>query len=66
MIFLYCKLGTRLSHYNKLPRKNIDIGRYHLSTVENILILLKVANGEKGAREPTTYGKHAYAASRVC
>lgn len=32
MIFLYCKLGTRLSHYNKLPRKNIDIGRYHLST----------------------------------
>lgn len=33
MIFSYCRLGTYISHYQKLPRSTIDIGRYRLSKV---------------------------------
>ena len=33
MVISYCKLSSSISHYNKLPRRNIDIGRTRLSKV---------------------------------
>ena len=57
MIFLYCKLGSRIAHYNKLPRKNIDIGRYHLSAVSFVRSGLNIANGENCPKKHTTDGE---------